>query len=385
MGLLAALGGGAFFYLLSGSHPERAWQAYLINFLIFSSIAQGCVLFSAVMHVTKARWSQSLTGLAESFSAFFPVSFVLFLILFLGEAHIFPWKGIDLGEKEAWLNVRGVLIRGSMGLGILYFLGFSYLYFSLSLKFLRNPHPVGLRKFLDRRWMKDRMDTEACRKRTGISAVLYILGYAVVLSLIAYDLVMALDPHWYSTLFGAYHFIKAFYLALGALVIFASVLHINPNLPFAVNPSQFHDLGKLFFAFCLLWADFFYCQFVVIWYGNIPEESSYVIERTMMDPWQPLAWFIFIVSFALPFLILLNRRIKKNPKWMSLICAMVILGLWLEHLLLVGPAISRHARALPLGFSDGLVFLGFLGVMGISISTYIRIFPEIVMNPGRGR
>jgi hypothetical protein len=385
IGLLLALGIGAFFHLLAGEHPERAWQAYLINFLLFSSIAQGGVLFSAVMHVTQARWSRPLNGLAESFSAFFPVSFIFFAVLFLGKAYIFPWNGADLGVKGVWLNAGAVWIRDSIGLAILYLIGFSYLFFSLPLRLTRNTSPGLLRRVLDRRWVKERMNAERCRKLAGIAAVLYILGYAVVLSLIAYDLVMALEPHWYSTLFGAYHFIKAFYLALGALIIFASVLHLNPNLPFALNPSQFHDMGKMFFAFCLLWADFFYCQFVVIWYGNISEETLYVIERILTDPWRPLAWFIFIVSFVLPFLILLNRRIKQNPKWMSLICAMVILGIWLEHLLLVGPAVSRHAKELPLGLSDGLIFLGFLAGMVISISAYIRIFPETVMGSGEGR
>ncbi len=109
---------------------------------------------------------------------------------------------------------------------------------------------------------------------------LYILAFALVLSLIGFDLVMSMDPHWYSTLFGAYTFVKAFYVGLGAVIILASLLHLHPKVDFLLPPSSFHDIGKLFFAFCMLWGDFFYVQLVVIWYGNIPEETAYMIQRT---------------------------------------------------------------------------------------------------------
>ena len=89
--ILVAIGVAAFIFGLTSQHPERAWQAYLINFLLWSAIAQGAVLFSAVMHMTNARWTGPLSGLSESFTAFFPISYILFLILFLGRAHIFPW------------------------------------------------------------------------------------------------------------------------------------------------------------------------------------------------------------------------------------------------------------------------------------------------------
>jgi len=91
--ILVAIGVAAFIFGLTSQHPERAWQAYLINFLLWSAIAQGAVLFSAVMHMTNARWTGPLSGLSESFTAFFPISYILFLILFLGRAHIFPWSG----------------------------------------------------------------------------------------------------------------------------------------------------------------------------------------------------------------------------------------------------------------------------------------------------
>ncbi|UCF57334.1 MAG: hypothetical protein JSW15_02360 [Deltaproteobacteria bacterium] len=213
----------------------------------------------------------------------------------------------------------------------------------------------------------------------SVLSVLYIIAYALVLSLIAFDLVMSMDPHWISTLFGAYSFVKAFYIGLGALIILSAIVHLSQGEHSELTSSHFHDLGKLFFAFCLAWADFFYCQFIVIWYANISEETSYIIKRTMISPWNSLAWTVFIVSFVIPFLILLNRDIKTKPKFMIVLCSVVIAGIWLEHLLLLGPALSPHVAVLPLSPVDGFITLGFLGLMALSLIFFLRLFPVLVL------
>jgi hypothetical protein len=362
--VLALLGLGAFLFQVSGEHPEKAWQAYLVNFILWSAVAQGGVLFSVVLHVTKARWGRPLQGLAESFAAFFPVSFALFLVLFLGRASVFPWLGGDLHGKEGWLTLPFLFSRDAAGLLILYGLGFAYLRHGLALKRMES----GISE--DRR--------EALQSRMTVLAVLYIMAYALVLSLLAFDLVMSADPQWISTLFAPYGFVKAFYLGLGALIVLASVLHLAGKERSMLTSSHFHDVGKLFFAFCLLWADFFYCQFLVIWYGNIPEETSYLIERTMTLPWSRLAWAVFILSFVLPFLILINRAVKSRPRFMIVLCSMVFVGLWLEHYLLLGPALNPGADSIPISLSDVLIALGFLGLMAMAVRSALTRFPELV-------
>jgi hypothetical protein len=207
---------------------------------------------------------------------------------------------------------------------------------------------------------------------------LYILAFSLVLSLIGFDLVMSMDFHWFSTLFGAYTFVKAFYVGLGAVIILAALLHLYPKVGFSVPPSQFHDIGKLFFAFCMLWGDFFYVQLVVIWYGNIPEETAYIIQRIRTAPWNALAWTVFTTGFILPFLILINKRIKTLPWAMIVICAGVIISIWLEHFLILGPIYSPNAVQLPLHISDGLISLGFLGLMAASVSVFLNQFPEVL-------
>jgi hypothetical protein len=375
---LMVIGFGTFLFGLAGQHPERAWLAYLINFLLWSAIAQGGLLFSAVMHTVKARWSGQLQNLAESFAAFFPISFALFLILFVGKRHLFPWLYQDLHGKEIWLNIPFLFTRDFFGLLILYGLGFAFLYHALWMKLDRSIVHGKVRSLLYHWWDRSIPDAQTCNRRMTLLGILYILAFTLILSLLGYDLVMSMDPHWYSTLFGAYTFVKAFYIGLGGLIILASILHLNPNINFSLKPSQFHDIGKLFFAFCLVWADFFYVQLVVIWYGNISEETAYVIERTMAVPWSSLAWFIFIICFIVPFLVLLNMKVKTKPQFMSILCAVVIMGIWLEHFLLLGPALNHHVTFLPLGLTDGLVFVGFLGLMAMAILVFLNLFPELV-------
>ena len=378
---LAFVAVGIFTFLaqLITRHPERAWQAYLINFLVWSAIAQGGLLFSTIMHTTRAKWSGPLSNLAEAFTAFFPFSIVLFVLLFLGREYVFPWLHHDLHGKEVWLNLSFLMSRDLIALLVLYGLGLAYTYQSLRLKLSESTEEGGrLRAMLVRRWQRQALDIEHHRRRKDVFSILYMLAFALVLSLIGYDLVMAADPHWYSTLFGAYSFAKAIYMGLGGLIILAAVLQIWPDNGFEIPASNFHDIGKLFFGFCLVWADFFYAQLVVIWYGNISEETAYVIERVMHAPWQPLAWTVFIVCFVMPFLVLLSARVKTLPRFMIVLCSVIIAGMWLEHLLLLGPALNHHAKSIPLGITDILITIGFFGLMALAVSGYLKQFPELV-------
>jgi hypothetical protein len=379
---LAGVGLAGFLAGFFGDEPIRAWQALLINFLLWSAVAQGAVLFSAVTRVVKARWSEPLNGLSEAFAGFFPLSLLMFVFLFAGRDHLFPWLHQDLHGKEAWLNLPFLFTRDGLGLLSLYVCGTAVLRYDLKLRLAADPPLSGLRRLVTGRTPTTPAEAAQARSRLVRWSGVYCFLYALVLSLIGFDLVMAMDPHWWSTLFGAYHFVKAFYLGLGGLIILAALLHIGRGRSSRLSDRHFHDLGKLFFAFCLLWADFFYVQLNVIWYGNIPEETHYVILRTVLPPWNRLAWTVFIMCFIVPFVVLLNRRVKSMPRFMLGLCLFITVGLWLEHLLLLGPALIQHASEVPLGVSDGLVFLGFLGLMGLAVAFTLNRFPELAPAEG---
>jgi hypothetical protein len=375
------IGLGAFIFQMVGPHPERAWQAYLINFLFWSAVAQGGLLFSVVMHLTRARWSQAMQNLAESFAAFFPLSLGLFLILFLGKDYLFPWLHHGFHGQKSWLNLPFLFTRDLVGLLILYGLGLAYLYYALRVKIAPGPFQGRLRRILLRGRTGSDQEIQKCKSRMSVLSVLYVLFYAFVLTLIAYDLIMSMEPPWYSTLFGPYAFAKSFYVGLAALMILSAIVHLSRGKRSGLSPSHFHDLGKLMFAFCLLWADFFYVQLLIMWYGNLPEEVGYVIHRTVISPWNVLAWTVFIVSFVIPFLILLNQKVKTKPVIMIGLCSVIIAGLWLEHLLLVGPSLTPQAQSLPLGTAEGLIALGFFGLLAFAVTLFLRFFPDLIPGP----
>jgi len=152
--LLMIIGGISFVGSLLAGHPDIAWRAYLVNFLLFSAIAQGAVLFSAMMNTVGARWSGRLANLAEAFAAFFPISFVLFLGLFFGRNEVFPWLHHDLHGKEGWLNIPFLFTRDVIGFLILYGIGFGYLYYALWFKIGGSDSAKGLNRIVADWWAR---------------------------------------------------------------------------------------------------------------------------------------------------------------------------------------------------------------------------------------
>lgn len=377
--IIAGLGVVTFIISAVSGHPEEAWLSFLANFLFLTALSAGGLLFSAIMHFTKATSQHNLARIAEAFSAFFPVSFVLFILLFLGYEHLFTWLDEDLHGKEIWLNIPFLFSRDALGMLILYLLGFGYLYHSLWFRLKHAKKNTRIKKYLLKVFASKSYTPESVRNRMTIFGGWYIFSFAMVLALIGFDLVMSMDPHWYSTLFGAYTFIKAIYIGFAALILLVSILHLAPQIPFELTPSQLRDLSTLFFGFSIVWGDFFYSQFLVIWYGNIPEETSYIIERTMTEPWRYLAWTVFIICFIMPFIILLKRSIKETPWCMIVISITALAGMWIEHFLLLGPCyLHLDPGMLPFGLSHILITLGFISLMIIAILYYFKQFPEIL-------
>lgn len=376
--VLICMGLGGFLILLSFKQHDRAWQIYLVNFLFWSAVAQGGLLFSMIMHVTQARWSRGMSSLSEAFVAFFPVSFALFLILFLGRNHLFPWIGQDLHGKEVWLNVPFLFTRDLVGLLALYGIGSAYVFHALKSK-VRIHAAGGFMRMWIERLLGGACDADQCRNRMTRFAIAYMFAYAVVLTLLSFDLVMSMDPHWISTLFGGYFFIKAFYVGLAGLIITASAVYLAYGDNTLLDTAQFHDTGKLFFAFCVVWAYFLYTQVMVIWYGNIPEETHYLIQRFKYSSWKFVFLFAFVSAFMVPFFTLINQRAKTRPVLMLCICSLVLVAIWMENLLLVGPPMHFDTSAIPLKLFDVLISLGFLGLMAACVTYALKLFPELFL------
>jgi hypothetical protein len=369
---LVLVGVVTFWVGISGTGSERAWQAFLVNFLFWSGLAYGSILISAALVMTKARWGRPLKRLAEAPVAFLPFSLLLFGILFLGRHKIFPWIQKPVAEKALWLNAGFLFARDGFFLLILTLASLALVYFSV-----RGDKPVPGQGA--EAWKEYRSRGEAFLNRQSVLSPILGILFALGLSLLGFDLVMSLSPHWSSTLFGLYFFVGAFYSAL-AILMFLAVLSIRRfNMGEYIGPNQLQDLGKLLLGFCLVTGDFFFSQFLVIWYGNLPEETRFVITRVQSMPWKPLAWTVLGLCFALPFIVLLSRKAKGRGWPMLLLSGTILVGMWLERFLLVAPSLWK-GPGLPLGLSEVLISLGFLGLMALCILWFFNRFPLLPLS-----
>jgi Ni/Fe-hydrogenase subunit HybB-like protein len=369
--LLILAGAVAFAGGLTGPDPERIWQAYLTNFVFWLGMASGSLLLSAILVITNSRWGRPVKRLAEAPAAFLPVAFVLFWAIYFGREHVFPWLHEPLVPPKAlYLNIPFLFIRDGAALFILAALAVALLHSSVQAD--RELLESGQRYTAPAAFPENGVRF----RRQNLLAPAYVLLFAFFLTLIAWDLIMTLDPEWVSTLFGAYYFIGSFYTGLGAIIILTALAIKKMGLGRFIGQRQLHDLGKLLLAFCVLMTDFFYVQFLVIWYGNMPEETRYVIKRVRFVPWDYLSWTVLIVCFVAPFLILLLRKIKMKPGAMTALAAFVLVGMWLERFLLVAPSIWSK-NWMPLGLTEVLITGGFLGLMGLSVALFLERYPLV--------
>lgn len=363
--VLILTGAGAFLFGLLGEHPLRFWQAYLVNLVYWTGMAAGMVLFSTILILTKARWGRPLKRIAEAPVLFLPVAFLLFWPLFFGRETIFPWVVESFPKKAAWLNTPAFFIREGGVLLLLAVVALLMIRQSVRAdrKALSGAGP------LTEAWEKDRIGD-----RQMVWANIYGILYALILTVIAFDLIMSLNPDWFSNLFGAYYFVGSFFTALAGLFILAVIAVKSLGLGDLIRPVQFHNLGKLLLGFALMTGDFFYVQFFVMWYGNLPSETKYIIERVRLGFWEPIAWTVLLAAFAFPFVVLLSRPIKMKPWPMVAICLVILTAMWLERFLLVVPSVWK-AEWMPLGIPELLITAGFFGVMGLCVLIFLRRTP----------
>jgi hypothetical protein len=366
--LLVLIGAVVFIAGISGPQARRIWQAYFINYLFWSGIGFGSVLFAAIINMTSARWAWPLKRIAEAPGAFLPPAFALFWVLYAGREELFPWIRTPIEEKAAWLNAGFMFARTGSGLLLLTMVSMALIYYSVRMDAGQQGPGASREKERAQDW----------RAQTILSPILAIL-FALVMTLSAFDLVMSLDPHWYSTLFGAYYFMGSFYTGLAALMFLAGLAGRTAGMEQFLGDQQFHDLGKLLFAFCMVTGYLFFTQFLVIWYGNLPEETRYVILRVVTTPWEPVAWAALTAIFIIPFTVLLSRKIKMKTGFMMGLSALVLAGMWLERFILVAPSLWKQ-QGIPLGFIELAITGGFLGAMAWSIIIFFRKVPLLPLS-----
>ncbi len=358
---------------------DRAWHAYLFNWLYFLSISQGAMMVAVMVTITRGAWSRRLRRIALSFSAFLPFAFLGVIPLFFGASHIFPWLGDPNASPKAYLNLPFLVVRNVVLLAVLCQMSLLFAWWALrpDIGLVRNQvsgRLAAVYESMTRGWRGQEAEEALAHRRLAKLAPAIALVWAAAFSIVAWDFVMSLEAHWFSTLIGPYYFMAGLLGGLAATGIATLLITRKLGMPDAVSISQYHDLGKLTFGFVIFWGYLFFSQYIVIWYGLLPGEQSFVIHR-FLAPFGIIAKLVFTLIFVVPFFGLLGATPKRTPRVLTMFGGIILTGLWFERYMLVYPSLHMGAADLPLGWPELGPLLLFGGLLVASISWFVRRFP----------
>ncbi|MBA3342899.1 MAG: hypothetical protein H0T48_13830 [Gemmatimonadaceae bacterium] len=362
---------------------ERAWRAMLVNWLYFSTISSAGVMFVAVQRITTARWSRSIIRLLEGYVAFLPVAFILLIIIFLGKNYIFPWthEALHVPEKQLYLNPLFLIPRDIIAFGIIMGLSVWYIWTTVRLDVGHSPEAganwaKGLRERMRRGFQDERREIHSTHSLQGKLAVLLGFAFAFGWIVLSWDLSMSLDLHFQSTMYGWWVFMGGWVAALASFTLLTLAWRRYLDQYDLITDKHFHDLGKLCFAFSAFWGYLTFGQYLVIWYGNLGEETHWARLR-LIHPWLGLTLTTVTLMFVLPFFGLMSRAAKLFLPTLVLFTSSTVVGLWVHRYLEVYPSLYYKAVEAPMGLWEIGITMGYLGAWGLCYIAFMDAFPRM--------
>ncbi len=370
--------------------PDRVWRAFHANWLFFAVLSSAGCTFVAVQRITTARWSREIIRLLEGFVAFLPVAFVFLLLsVFVGKNHIFPWthEAYPVPEKATYFNPTFFSIRVVGTFAILTILSLWYIYTSLRLDVGMNPEWAGVGRgaggFFDR-WRSrmragfrdERREIHSTHSLQGKLAVFHCLAFAFGWSVLAWDLSMGLSLHFQSTLYGWWFFMGGWLNALALFTLLTMWWRRHLGAYELVKEVHFHDLGKLIFAFTAFWGYLTFGQYLVIWYGNMGEETHFMRLR-LIGPWKAITVTSATLVFAFPFFGLLSRAAKVFLPTLAFFAVANLVGMWLMRYIEVYPSTYGEVASAPFGLWEIGILLLYVGAWGWVYAAFMDAFPRV--------
>ncbi len=368
--------------------PDAAWIGYVTNWLYFTSISIGGVLFAVATWIVKAKWNWSLRRISQSFAAFLPLSFILMLPMLGLGADYFPWVEMMesdpiVQQKESYLNLPFLITRNVVGVAALFGLAVYFVYLAvrpdMGLTARSEEDDAGRKTWRERLttgWMGQEQEEVASYKRMTTMGPAIALLYAVVMTIVSYDWIMSLEPHWFSTMFGPWFFMGAFWGGIAATALWAMYVRTrHRDFRNLIGLQQRHDVGKLAFAFCVFWTYLFFSQYIVIWYGKLPWEQAWIVRRSA-EPWGGYSTLVIVLCFVIPFAGLIGRRPKMRPGLLAFFTSIILLGLWLERYGMLAPSLHHEGDPIFTVWQP-LIGLMFLGLYLGSVRWFLSTFPAI--------
>ncbi len=346
---------------------DRFWANIMVNGFMFFALALAALFFYALQHTAEVGWSAQIVRVLESIFSYLPIGALVLIIVFavgsLGGHHIYEWMDAEevakdpiLMGKSAYLNLPFFWIRTLIYLGI--FLYFAFKFRKMSLE-------------------EDKLGGISIHQKLFKKSSVFLVFFAVFTTTFAWDWLMSIDVHWYSTLYGWQVFSGYWNMAMVFTTLLVLWLKSKGYLPH-VNDSHIHDMGKWVFATGLLWVYLWFSQFMLIWYANIPEEVTYYMPR-MYGEYRGLYFTMVLVNFILPFFVLMSRDAKRNPVILTIVGVLLFLFHSLDFYFLIIPGVVHDAWH-GIKFYEVLIYLGFFGLLVFWVLNTLTKAPMIPAN-----
>lgn len=356
---------------------KRTWATLWTNNMFFIGLAIIGLFFVAVQYAAQAGWSAGILRVPLAMAQWLPISGVLTLVLwFLVRHDLFHWSHADVyvndgPQFDAIIDGKGPFFYWPLESGgfPLFFILRMVLFFGLWYWFFLQIKKNMMAEDLD-------PNTVYWFRNKSLSAW-FLVFFAVSSSIAAWDWIMSIDTHWYSTMFGWYIFSSWWVTGLAFITLVVAYLKGEGYLKI-VNANHMHDLGKFIFAFSIFWTYIWFGQFLLIYYANIPEESVYFIERMRTSPYAWIFYATLFLNFVLPLLLFMTRESKRQMATLKLVCPIVLIGHWFDFYNMVTPAVMQENGGL--GFLEIGATLIFLAVFILVMLSSLSRMPLIGRN-----
>lgn len=348
-GAMAIAGAGALGWAFAQGDAALAWSTYLIGAFFTLGLGVFGVAWLAILHLSGAVWSVTMRRVPEAMAAWIAPGGVLAMLVLLGAHSLYHWSdpAVVAGDellthKAPFLNLPMFLALGGGSLVL-------WVAFTAVL--------VGASRRQDRQG-----GIAATRTARAVSA-LFLVVFALTLSIVSFYFLLSLDAHWFSTMFAVLVFTDLMQTGTAFVAVMVGLLVMTGALAGFVTDHHLHSLGKMLFAWTGFWAYIYFCQFMLIWYANVPEETVYFLRRTD-NGWLPYLLMLPLLKFVLPFLLLMPREAKRRAGRLVPVAVLVLVAQFWELYLMVAPAIA-HDGAAAHAHLPVVEFAGTLGFVGL--------------------
>jgi hypothetical protein len=368
-------------------------------------------VLTSIYTIVGATWCGPYRRFAEGLAAWVPVSFLLAFVGYFGGPYLFEWIEHPMHGKEVWLNPTRVYTTDFALMGLMALLAVAFLKASMrpTLRGLAENGEEGFAKRMAVRWTAgwkgDTEEREIMKRKTGRLAPIICLLFGLGFTVFNFDQVMSMEQSWFSNLFGAYVSWGGILSAVAACTLLGVLYRGKPGVGASVSETRMHDIGKMLFGFSIFWMYLFWSQYLVIYYGNMPEETFFIrerlgpqfmVEKGYSEHAFALAWQDWDFSFArlemgygwiamavwaccwiIPFWVLLGQKPKVTNWIVGPVAFLVLFGMWMERNLLVWPSIVKGDMSAFLGLMPVCIALGFVGAYVLVFLFYARVFPSL--------